>query len=311
MPWYCETAISWTILVSPKRLPQRGEEVLVRRRRLFLAVVAGDEDPVALGGREREVLVADAEGRRVERDLLVHPRRRPLAEEGEVRAADQRGAHRVGLGRLDLGDRRAEVGDVEREEVGLQHRAAALLDVVRDPLGRDLAVVVVGGEDVDLLAPLLLRDLDDRLDRLRRRRSGDEAVAVADAALVQHVVEIEDVGAPEGLPDRLARRRGDAAVDDVDLVVARELLRVLGVERDVGLGVVLDDLDLSAEQAAGGVDLLGRQRRRQHHRLAVGVEVAGVVEDRAELDRRALREDVEGKGDAGGRAGRRGDEVAT
>jgi hypothetical protein len=311
MPWYCETAISWTILVSPKRLPQRARKSLFAGVGLLLAVVAGDQDAVALGGREREVLVADAEGRRVERDLLVHPRRRPLAEEREVRAADERGADRVGLGGLDLGDRRAEVGDVEREEVGLQHRAAALLDVVRDPLRRDLAVVVVGGEDVDLLAPLLLRDLDDRLDRLRRRRAGDEAVAVADAALVEHVVEVEDVGAPEGLADRLARRRRDAAVDDVDLVVARQLLRVLGVERDVGLGVVLDDLDLAAEQAAGGVDLLGRERRREHHRLAVGVEVAGVVEHRAELDRPRPAEGVEGQGDAGGGAGRRGDEVAT
>ena len=47
---------------------------------------------------------------------------------------------------------------------------------------------------------------------------------------------------------------------DVDLVVARELLRVFRVERDVRLAVVLDDLDLAAEQAAGGVDLVDRQR---------------------------------------------------
>ena len=142
---------------------------------------------------------------------------------------------KVGLGLLDLGDRRAEVGHVEREEVGLEHGALALLDVVRDPLGGDLAVVVVGGQHVDLLAPLLHRDLDDRLDRLRRRRAGDEAVAVAHAAFVEHVVEVQRVGAAEGLADRFARRRGDAAVDDIDLVVARELLRVLGVQRDVGL----------------------------------------------------------------------------
>ena len=136
---------------------------------------------------------------------------------------------------LDLGDGRAEVGHVEREEVGLRHGAFALLDVVRDPLRGDLAVVVVGRQHVDLVAPLLHRVVDDRLDRLRRRGAGDEAVAVADAAFVQHVVEVERVGAPEGLADGLARGRGDAAVHHVDLVLARELLRVLGVQRDVRL----------------------------------------------------------------------------
>jgi len=101
-------------------------------------------------------------------------------------------------------------------------------------------------------------------------------------------------------------------VDDVDLVVARELLRVLGVERDVGLGVVLDDLDLAAEESPGGVDLLGRELRGEHHRLPVRVEVAGVVEHRAELDRRALRERArEGKGGRRRGAGRRDEQVTT
>ena len=64
MPWYCETAISCTILVSPKRLPQRARKSLFAGVVVFLAVVAGDQDAVALGGRQREVLVADAEGGR-------------------------------------------------------------------------------------------------------------------------------------------------------------------------------------------------------------------------------------------------------
>ena len=288
------------------------EEILVGRRRVFLAVVAGDQDAVAFGRRQRQVLVADTEGGREQRDLLVHARGRPLPEERQVRAADQRRAHRIGLGLLDLGDRRAEVRHVEREEAGLRDGAAALLDVVRDPLGGDLAVVVVGGQHVDLLAPLLDRDLDDRLHRLRRRRARHEAVAVAHAAFVQHVVEVQQVGAAEGLANRLARRRRDAAVHDVDLVVACQLLRVLGVQRDVGLGVVLHHLDLAAEQPASGVDLLGRHLRGLHHRLAVGVEVARVVEHRAELDRPALRKGTTQRQRAAGcDAGRRSDEVAT
>ena len=137
--------------------------------------------------------------------------------------------------------------------------ALALLDIVRHPFGGDLAVVVVGGQHVDLVAPLLHRVVDDRLDRLRRRRAGDEAIAVADAALIEDVVEIQRVAAAERLPDRFARRRGDAGVRHIDLVFAHELLGVFGVERDIRLAVVLLELDLAPEQAAGGVDFLDRQ----------------------------------------------------
>jgi hypothetical protein len=85
------------------------------------------------------------------------------------------------------------------------------------------------------------------LDGLRRRRPGDEAVAVADAAFVEDVVEIEGVAAAERLPDRLARRRGDTGMGDVDLVFANELLGVFGIERDIRLAVVLLEIDLAAK----------------------------------------------------------------
>ena len=45
-------------------------------------------------------------------------------------------------------------------------------------------------------------------------------------------------------------------MDDVDLVLAGELLTVLGVERHVGLGVVGNHLDLLPVQPPGGVDLV-------------------------------------------------------
>ena len=45
------------------------------------------------------------------------PGRRPLTVEGGVRAADQGREDDVRLCRLDLPDRRAEIGDVQREEV--------------------------------------------------------------------------------------------------------------------------------------------------------------------------------------------------
>ena len=175
-----------------------------------------------------------------------------------------------------------------------------------DPLGGDLAVVVVGGQHIDFFAPLLHRDFDNRLDRLGRRGAGDHDVAVAHAAFVQHVVEVQGVGAPEGLADGFARGRGDAAMHDIDLVVARQLLGVLGVQRDVGLSVVLHHLDLASEQAACRVDLFGGERGGLHHWLAVAVQVARVVEHRAEFDWRALgQRKAERNGSAGGDAGGR------
>src|SRR4029077_20584827 len=109
---------------------------------------------------------------------------------------------------------------------------------------------------VDLVAPLLHRVVDDGLDRLRRRRAGHKAIAIAHAALIEDVVEIERVAAAERLPDRFARRRGDTSMRCLDLILAPELLSVFGVERDIRLAVVLLELDLAPEQAAAGVDFL-------------------------------------------------------
>jgi hypothetical protein len=113
-------------------------------------------------------------------------------------------------------------------------------------------------------------------------------MAVANTTLIEDVVEVERVGAPECLPDGLARGRGDPGVGDVDLILANELLGVFGVERDVGLAIVLEQLHLAAKQAAGRVDLVNRHRIRHHDRLAVDVEHAGIVLDAAKFDRRIL-----------------------
>ena len=72
---------------------------------------------------------------------------------------------------------------------------------------------------------------------------------------------------------------------DGDLVLQGGLLRVLRVELDVRLRVVVDQLELPAEQAAGGVDLLDRQGQRVDHRLAVDVEAAREVVDACDADR--------------------------
>ena len=263
--------------------PPLLERVVLGRVQL-LTVVVGDHDSVAFLGGEHLVFVSHSQRRRGERNLVLHSRRGPLPEERQVRAAHQGRDHEVRPHGLDLCDGGAEVGDVEGEKVDRGALAAVVGDVFPDPLGGDLAVVVVGGQDVDPLAGPTHREGDQRLDLLGGGDAVDEDVAVADPALVEHVVEVEGIGLAQGLADRLARGGENAAVHHVDLVLAHELLGVLRVERHVGLRVVAEDLDLLAVQAPARVDLLHREAHRHVHRRPVGVEDPGSVEDRAKLD---------------------------
>ena len=166
------------------------------------------------------MFVADAECGRSERNLFVHARRRPLAVERHVRAAHQRRHDPLRIRLLNLGDGRAEIGNIKREEICRSDCAFAQLDVMRQPFCRDLAVVIVSREDINLVAPFFHGVIDDRLDCLRRRRTGHHNVAIANTAFVQHVVEIKCVAALEGLANRFARRGGDAAVYHVHFIVA-------------------------------------------------------------------------------------------
>ncbi len=231
------------------------------------------------------MLVTDGEGGRRHRNALAHAGRGPLPIERDMRAANQRRPDEIRLRRLDLGDGRAEIGDVEREEVDRGYFAAVLGDVFLHPLRGDLPVIVVGGDDIDLLAPLLHGVRHELLDRLRRRYAGIELVAVADAAFILRVVEIQRLEAVEHRPDHLARGGGDAAMHDGNLVLQRRLLRELGIELHVRLRVVVDQLDLPSEQAAGRIGFLDRKRNRVDHRLAVDVETTREIVDAGHVDR--------------------------
>src|SRR5262249_31207786 len=77
------------------------------------------------------------------------------------------------------------------------------------------------------------------------------------------------------------------AVDQIDLVDVEQLVVDAGHRRRIGLVVVIDELDRTAEEPALGVDvflpnLLGEQRR-----LAVGRKPAGLRYAIADLDRLA------------------------
>ena len=72
---------------------------------------------------------------------------------------------------------------------------------------------------------------------------------------------------------------------DGDLVLQGRLLRKLRVELHVGLSVVVDQLDLPAQQATRGVGLLDGKGQGVDHRLAVNVEAAGEIVDAGNADR--------------------------
>src|SRR5581483_7025457 len=141
---------------------------------------------------------------RSHRDACSHAGRGPLPVERDMSAADKGRPDEIRLSRLDLGNGRTEIRDIEREEVDRGYLAAVFEDIFLHPLRGDLTVIVVGGDNVDLLAPFLHGVRHELLDGLRRGHAGVEIVAVTDAALVLSVVEIERLEAIEHRADDLA-----------------------------------------------------------------------------------------------------------
>ena len=201
-----------------------------------------------------------------------------------MRRADEDVHHEVGLGRLDLADGRAELVDGQREELLAHHLAAGVLDRLLDPLGGDLAVIVVRGHDVDRLAPALHRLAREQVDIAARRGAGGEEVAVAHPAFVVGVVEVERLELVQDRPDDLARGAGQPALDHRHLVAQHHLPGVLVVGLHLRLGIVGLDLELLAENAAGGVDLVDGHLGAGPLVLPEELQIAGKIVDRAALD---------------------------
>ena len=230
------------------------------------------------------MLVTHAECGRGQGDFLVHSRSRPLAVERQVSAAHQCGNQIVWFSQLNLRNRRAEIGYIEWKEGSLDDATATLADIMVDPLCGNLTVIVIRGYDVGLLSPLFHGAIHNRFHGLRGRSAGNDDVAVADPALVEDVIEIKRIGAVECLPDGLSGCRSDAAMHHIDFVPASKLLGELGIQGDIRLGVVLDHFDLPAQQSALFVDFIRGKLCGQHHRLAVYIQVARIVEHRTQLD---------------------------
>ena len=216
----------------------------------------------------------------------------------------ERRQNEVRLGSLNLGNGRAEIRDVEREEVDGNNLAAIILDVFRHPLGGNLPVIVVGGDDIGFLARLLHGGRHELFHGLGRRRAGAEGVAVADAAFVENVVEVRHLEAIECRANGFARGRRDATVHHGYLVLQGQLLGVLGVHLDIRLGVVMHHLDRTADEPARGVDFLDSQVQRVNHGHTGGRQRPGLVVKRTEQNgifcgKRALTKDGGGGDERG------------
>ena len=133
-------------------------------------------------------------------------------------------------------------------------------------VGRAREDVVRADEEELLDLELLLEELQAGDDLLVGRRAGVEDVRRRLEALVLDGVVEQRLVALEDGQHRLAARRGPAAERGGDLVGRDELLRLLGERRPVRCAVLDDGLELLAEHAALGVDLLDREQLGVAHR---------------------------------------------
>ena len=162
-----------------------------------------------------------------------------------------------------------------------------LQERAQDLVGR-ARIDVVGAEQHEALgaAAFLAHQVLDGGNRLLvRRGAGVEHVLRQLFAFVLHRVEQQAVQFLEHRQHRLARHRGPAAEHDRDLVLRDQLARLLGEQRPVRRRVDDHGLELLAQHAALGVDLVDRhQRDVLQHRLA-DRHRAGQRVQHADLDR--------------------------
>ncbi len=192
-----------------------------------------------------------------------------LLVEGHVGVAVD-GRHHSGLAAsgelLDVGDDGLVIavteGRVNLFDAGFRH-ALADQEGAQDLVG-GARVDVVGAEQEEALgaAAVFAHQVLDRRDGLLVwRRAGVEDVRRQLFALVLHRVEQQAVEFFIDRQYRLARHRGPATEGHRHLVLSQQLAPFLGEQRPVGGWVDHHGLELLAEHAALGVDLVdGHQR---------------------------------------------------
>ena len=209
------------------------------------------------------------------------------------------GDHAIGARRLDLGDIGGEIGDLEQRmqfvaddldvrTLFLQHGAGLFLHRLSE------GIILI--DEIDLL------DVRPVLHEVRQRRHLDVGIGVPAEMPVgafvvgQHgidrgVVEIDDLLAgvavivfADPVGQGRGHRRAVSLGDDADALVGG-LLRLNQALLRIGLVVQPDDFDLLAEEAAGGVDLVGEILERLEADFADRRAAPGEGIDITDLDR--------------------------
>ena len=146
-----------------------------------------------------------------------------------------------------------------------RHRAAELLQARFAARLQRMAEGIVRRDEVPLLAVLAEQRGQTALASicvvLQTRKTFQWQLA-GDRVGVAAGDDVQDVLLVRHLGHRERQRRVDVAEQEVDLVALDQLARLLHRGAGVAAGRVLDQqLDLAAEDAALGVDLLDRQRQ--------------------------------------------------
>src|SRR5205809_6159259 len=175
---------------------------------------------------------------------------------------------------------------------------------------------IVGVEDPPLLAEVLGHPGADRAagdGRVERLVERERAPVRPGGDLVGLAHRDEELPGLLGLlVDRHLYVRGQAAHDELALLVLDELLRPLGADGGLELVVAEQDLDLLPQDAARGVDFLHRHDRALLLVLGEGAEGTSRRPGEADLDRvAALRLEDGRKGRDGGAGRGRGEKCTS
>src|SRR5712692_7022018 len=236
--------------------------------------------------------------------LLLHAIAHRLLEEGNVVSTRRDRHEHLGLGRLDLRKMGRELGAAQRVGRGPAQGAALLLERFGHYVVALLAPGVVGIDDPPLLAEVLGHPAADRPagdGGVERFVEGQRARVGLGADLVRlaHGDE-QDLGLLGLLIDGHLHVGREAAHDELHLLVLDQLLGPLGADGWLELIIPEKQLDLAPENAAFGVQLVGRedgapllvgrqrpegpgQREREadaNRILALGAQDRGECEDR-------------------------------
>ncbi len=215
-----------------------------------------------------------------------------LLGEGDEVAAPERGEHRLRLlGHLRVDERRVvRLAELRPLLVDDRHARLDLLQVLDEGLGHVLAIGVVGADRGDLGQRPLGHDLrgaapfhggvrGDAEDVGVELVGGGELVRLRDGRDEDDLVLLGDDR------DRGALRRGERAHEEVDVLLQDQLAgdahRLVGI----ALGVAREQLDLAAEHAALGVQLVHVHLGALERGLAEERARSGEDHGEADLDR--------------------------